>query len=323
MQLGPESILITSGAQQGLSLLARAFIEPGDVVITEAPTFIGALMTFRWAGAEIVGVPVDDEGIRCDHLEEIFIKHQPKLLYLMPTFQNPTGTVLTKKRRQRVTELSIRYRVPIIESDLYREIFFTDPPPPTLKSLDEAGLVIYQGSFSKFACPGLRIGWLAAAPNAVATLLAAKAYENLHVPALTQQVAARFLQSEHLERHLSDLRAACRARRDQFIENLQRYAPSLKFRIPGGGYYLWAEVARPLSAAELCRAALARDVAVREGTKLMPQGGGDDRIRLTFVSAPPSEIAAGTQRLGEAIQDAVSRVTGGAPARPVARVPIV
>ncbi|HJU12616.1 MAG TPA: PLP-dependent aminotransferase family protein [Candidatus Binataceae bacterium] len=298
----PDSILVTAGAQQGLSLLARAFLEPGDVVITEAPTIVGAIMAFRWAGAEVIGVSLDDEGIRPELLEDSFIRHRPKLLFVMPTFQNPTGRTMGLERRQQILDLCTRYHVPIVESDLYREIFYHSKPLPPLKAIDRSGIVIYQGSLSKVVCPGLQVGWIAAAPNAIAALQAAKTFQNLHVPALTQQLAGRFLLSAHSEAHFEALRLECRKRRDNFVGELRNGIPDIYVQVPDGGIYLWARLPGNVKADDLAHAALARYVAVRAGPKLMPQGGGNKNIRLNFVSCPPSIMTAGVLRLSEAVR---------------------
>ena len=206
IRVTPEEILVTTGGQQGLNVIARAFINPGDVVLTETPTYPGAFLTFRWAGADVVGVPVDHEGVRVDVLEESLARYRPKLLYLIPAFQNPTGAMLTAERRRRVLELALQYRVPVVESDLYGDLYFEQEPPPSLKAMDATGVVIYQGGGSKLGLPGLRVGWLVAPIPAMAALTVAKTFEDLHTAALTQRLAAAFIGSPHAERHLARLR---------------------------------------------------------------------------------------------------------------------
>lgn len=304
----PEAILITTGALQGLNVVARAFLAPGDVVVTESPTFQCALVAFRWAGAEVVGVPVDHDGIEVEALEEALARHRPKLMYLLPTFHNPTGVVLSRERRRAVLELAARYRVPIVESDLYGEIFFDDPPPPRLAALDQTGLVIYQGSFSKIAVPGLRVGWLAVPRGAMVPLTAAKGYVDLHTGELAQRLVAAFLQSPHLERHLGRLREECRVRRDQMVAALRQYCPDLRFRVPPGGYYLWAELPAPVTTDELLPSAAEHGVAVRPGPQFAPDGGLDGHVRLCFAALEPRRIAEGVRRLGAAVAHTQGRV---------------
>jgi DNA-binding transcriptional MocR family regulator len=310
IQTEPDRVLITSGAQQGINVLARAFVAPGDVVLTESTTFQCALVALRWAGAEVVGVPIDHEGIQPDALEEALERYRPKLVYLIPTFHNPTGAVLGRERRRRVLELSARYRVPVVESDLYSEISFEEPPPPSLKALDAGEVVIYMGSFSKIAVPGLRVGWVVAPPDAMEAITAAKEFVDLHSPALTQRLAAAFIGSPHLERHLAVLRAECRIRRDQLVTSLHEHCPDLRYRIPAGGYYLWAQLPAPLTTAELLPEAGEHGVAIRPGPQFAAGGGGHDHIRLCFASLPPRAIAEGIRRLGQALQAARRRLDG-------------
>jgi DNA-binding transcriptional MocR family regulator len=304
----PDSVLITTGALQGLNVVARALLAPGDVVITESPTFQCALMAWRWAGAEVVGVPVDRDGIEVDALEEALARHRPKLLYLIPTFHNPTGAVTSRERRRTVLELAARFRVPIVESDLYGALHFEDPPPPPLAALDDAGLVIYQGSFSKIAVPGLRVGWLAAPRGAMAPLTAAKGYVDLSTGELAQRLVAAFLESPHRERHLAFLRAECRARRDQMVAALRQYCPGLGFRVPPGGYYLWAELPAPITTDELLPSAAEHGVTIRPGPEFAPDGGLDDHVRLCFAALEPRRITEGIRRLASALARAGERL---------------
>ena len=292
-------------------------------MLTEAPTFLGALMAFRWAGAEIIGVPVDDDGIRSDPLEETIIRQRPKFLFLMPNFQNPTGTVLSLERRKVILDIASRYRVPIIESDLYGEIYFDHKPPLPLKAMDVSGSVIYQGSFSKIVAPSLRVGWLVVPDGALPALLAAKAFEDLHTPTLTQQLVARFLTSHYLEPHLASMRTECHRRRDRLVTLLRRHIPELQFRVPQGGYYLWARLPPPLTTEDLIPCTIAYKVAVRAGTFHMPERGGENFIRLSFASVDVSDIAKGVQRLAAAIEEARTRVQNTASQGRVTRIRVV
>ena len=310
----PEQVVVTAGAQEGLALLARAFLSAGDVVLTESPTWMGALLAFRWAGAEVVGIPMDHHGIRADLLEDAIGRHRPKLIYTIPTFQNPTGALMTAERRRQVVEIATRARVPIVESDLYGRLFFDEPPPPPLKALDGAGLVIYQGSFSKMVVPGLRVGWLVAPTQAVEPLIAAKMLTGVFTSTLTQRIVAEFIRRHHLDPHLALLRREYRARRDRLVATLRERCPRLQFRVPPGGQYLWARLPPPLTVSEVLPACREERVAVREGTPFVPEGRGDDHLRLCFAALPPRKVTQGAERLAEAIQRAA-----GAAARNGAR----
>jgi DNA-binding transcriptional MocR family regulator len=315
IRVNADNVLITAGAQQGLNILARAFLSPGDVVLTERPTFMGALMAFRWAGAEVVGVPSDEAGLQSDALEDMLAWHRPKLIYVMPTFQNPTGAILSRERRQQVLDIAARYRVPIIESDLYGDIYFDQKPPSPLKAMDKLDAVIYQGSFSKIAAPSLRVGWLVVPKGALPALLAAKAFEDLHTSTLTQRLVARFLESRHLDRHLATMRAECRRRRDHLAALLHEHVPTLQFRPPAGGYYLWARLPPPLTTDDLLPAAAVRGVAIRGGSSHMPERGGEDYIRLCFASVDTRQITKGVQRLAAAVGDSWDRLQTNAQRR--------
>ena len=308
-----DEILVTTGGQQGLNVLARAFLTPGDVVLAESPTYMGALLAFRWAGADVVGVPVDHEGIRVDLLEEALARYRPKLLYVIPTFHNPTGAVLTRERRRRVLELALQYRVPVVESDLYGDVYFEQEPPAPLRAQDGSGVVIYQGSGSKLAVPGLRIGWLVAPLPAMAALTAAKSFEDLHTATLTQRLAAAFIGSPHVDRHLARMRVECRIRRDALVEALRQHCPRLRFRVPGGSYYIWALLPSPLTVDALLPVAREHAVSVRAGPVFTPGGGGDDHVRLCYAALPPEHIREGARRLGRAVEDALGRMQAGPP----------
>jgi DNA-binding transcriptional MocR family regulator len=314
-----EQILVTTGGQQGLNVLARAFLTPGDVVLTESPTYPGAALTFRWAGADVVGIPVDHDGVRVDALEEALARYRPKLVYLIPSFQNPTGAVLSAERRRRVLELALQYRVPLVESDLYGDLYFEHEPPASLRAQDACGVVIYQGAGSKLGLPGLRVGWLVVPTPAMPALTAAKTFEDLHTAALTQRLAAAFIGSPHVERHLSKLRVECRLRRDALVAALRHHCPRLRFRVPGGSYYLWATLPPPLTAPALLPAAAEHGVSLRPGSAFSPNGGGLDHVRLCYAALPPERIVEGARRLGRAVEQALARL--GAEPSPRGPVP--
>jgi DNA-binding transcriptional MocR family regulator len=312
----PAEILVTTGGQQGLNVLARAFLTPGDVVLTESPTYPGAFLTFRWAGADVVGLPVDHDGVRIDALEEALARYRPKLVYLIPAFQNPTGAVLTAERRRRVLELSVQYRVPVVESDLYGDLYFEQEPPASLKAQDASGVVIYQGGGSKLGLPGLRVGWLVAPMPAMAALTVAKTFEDLHTAALTQRLAAAFIASAHAERHLARLRVECRVRRDALVGALREHCPQLRFRVPGGSYYLWATLPAPLTADALLPVALEHGGS--GGRWSRPSPGWGRRPRRASPS-PPASSRPGARPARAALRRRRGR--GSRPPRPAAPRP--
>jgi DNA-binding transcriptional MocR family regulator len=314
IRVTPDEVLVTTGGQQGLNVLARALLSPGDVVLTETPTYPGSLLAFRWAGAEVVGVPVDHDGVRPDALEEALVRYRPRLVYLIPNFHNPTGAVLSRERRSRVVELAARYRVPLVESDLYGEMYFGAEPPSRLKALDQAGVVVYQGSFSKIAGPGLRVGWLVVPVGAMPALAATKAILDLATAPLAQRLVAAYLGGPHLEPHLAAMRAECRARRDHLVSALRQHCPGLRVRVPDGGYYLWAELPASLTGRDLFPRAGEHGVAVRPGAEFTPDGQGDHHVRLCFAALPPARLLEGARRLGVALDDARRLVEARPPA---------
>jgi DNA-binding transcriptional MocR family regulator len=225
--------------------------------------------------------------------------------------------VLTAERRRRVLDLALQYRVPVVESDLYGDLYFEQEPPGSLKAQDGAGVVIYQGGGSKLGLPGLRVGWLVAPIPAMAALTVAKTFEDLHTAALTQRLAAAFIGSPHAERHLARLRVECRVRRDTLVGALRQHCPRLRFRVPAGSYYLWAALPAPLTVETLLPVALEHGVGVRSGTAFSPNGGGHDHIRLCYAALPPDRIVEGARRLGEAIEQVLARRSSAPAPRPM------
>ncbi|MDQ0474296.1 aminotransferase-like domain-containing protein [Labrys wisconsinensis] len=315
VRASPDEILVTGGAQQGLNVLARALLSPGDAVACESPSWHGAFRAFRAVGAEVAGVATDREGVDPDALEDVLIRLRPKFVYLIPSFHCPTGRLLGLERRRRVLELCARFRTPIVESHVYGDIAFGKsddpafgaPPPPSLKSLDEAGIVIQQGSASKTIGAALRLGWLVAPRPAMALLAPAKASLDLSTPALPQAILAEFLRTGAYARHLPRLRAELRTRRDALIAGLAVHAPELRLAAPAGGLYLWAALPAGLAARELETAAADEGVSVRAGDLFLPEGGPSRHIRLCYAAPAPEEIPAGAERLGKALRGLLQR----------------
>jgi DNA-binding transcriptional MocR family regulator len=296
-----DEMLVTGGAQQGLNVIARAMLGPGDVCLVESPCWHGAFRAFRAAGAEVVGVPMDHEGINADALEDALVRTRPKLVYLIPTLQCPTGRVMGIERRRHVLRLCERFRTPIIESHVYGDLV-VGPAPPSLKKLDHAGLVIQQGSASKSISPALRLGWLAAPREALSLLVAAKASLDLSTPALTQAVLAAFMTNGGHSRRLAGLRAELKERRDLLVSGLMRHCPGLRFTPPGGGLYIWAELPPGLSGAEVEAAASVEGVSVRGGESFLPEQGASGHIRLCYASPEAGQLVEGAKRLGQALR---------------------
>ncbi|HID64811.1 MAG TPA: PLP-dependent aminotransferase family protein, partial [Anaerolineae bacterium] len=305
-----ENILVVTGSQQGLDLIARAFLRAGDEVVVEAPSYLGALQIFSAAGARLLGVPLDGEGMRLDVLENILIRYRPKLIYTLPTFQNPSGCTMAPRRRLRLLELARRHRVPIVEDDPYGELYYTGQAPSPLLALDpvlspvegQDGYVIYLSTFSKILFPGLRLGWVAAPRPVIERLSQIKQLADLHCSTLIQGAVHEFCQRGALDKHLDRVRDLYRQRRDAMLAALTEHGPAgLEWDEPQGGFNLWCRLPPGLKARRLMAEAAARSVALVPGEVFYPDGGGQEEMRLNFSCPPVALIEEGVQRLGVAM----------------------
>ena len=306
----PDRILICAGSQQGLYLLSRALIEPGDTVVVEAPTYHGAILVFRAAGATIVPVPADKHGMDVDRLADLLSRRPVKLIYTLPTFQNPTGATLPLDRRQRLLALARRHGVPIIEDDPYGALRYDGEAMPSLLALDRAAApnVIYLSTFSKMLFPGFRLGWIAAPPPVVSRLAWLKSLVDLDSNPVAQWAIAAYIDRGALDQHLAELRTVYPARRDALMAALRASAGGgLSLQRPDGGFYLWARLAAGLRAREVLTEAIGQGVAFVPGDLYHVDGGGRDTMRLAFSSLPPEQLALAGHRLGAAIATVAAR----------------
>jgi len=296
-----ENVLILSGAQQGLDLLARCLIDPGDAVIMDRPGYLGAIQSFRAAGAKLIGWDITRGDT--DELEDLLVRYRPKLIYTNPTFHNPTGATLSIRARREVISLAQRYRVPIVEDATYRDLYFTEAPPPSLRDLDDHNLVIYLNSFSKVMAPGLRLGWIAAAPSIVDQMAIIKQRLDPHTPNLVQFAIARLMRQGTFDAHLRTIRAAHAKRCTQMIAAIQRHMPpgSIRFARPAGGLYLWCRLGAGIGATALHDRALANGVTFVPGPAFYPDPAGDSELRLCFTSVLPSTIEESVKRLARCV----------------------
>ena len=302
-KVNPERVLILSGAQQGLDLIARCLLDPGDVVIIDRPGYIGTIQTFRSAGANLIGWDVTRADI--DELEDLILRYRPKLIYTNPTFHNPTGRVLPLKERQELLKLASRYRLPIIEDDTYREAYLDAQPPPPLYHLDNYNIVIYLSTFSKVLSPGLRLGWLAATEYVVDQLASIKQRENVFTEGLGQLVLADLIESGLYDDHLIALRTEHAKRRNAMVRALRQRLPAkaIDFVIPQGGVYLWGRLTRGLESGSLLQQALRKGVAFANGEIFYSDGAGKHELRLCFSSVPVGKIEEGIARLAKALEE--------------------
>ena len=298
----PESVLVSSGSTQGLHLIAQAFVEPGDAVLIEAPTYSGALRAFRTAGARLVSVSCNDAGIDLEELESTLERVRPKFLYVVPTYHNPTGGLLTADARRRLLAICAQHGVPIVEDDAYAALRYDGPHVPTLRSLDDHGLVIYVSTFSKAVFPGLRVGWLAVPEDLVRRLSALRNVIDLFTNSLAQGALYEFCKRGLLDAHLSRVRPFYAERRDAMAAALRRYCPSIEFVVPHGGLFIWAKLPPGIDSRRLLEEAVQLGLGFMVGSLFYAERGGTDHIRLCFACHGPEAIAAGIRKLGLALK---------------------
>jgi 2-aminoadipate transaminase len=313
----PENVLITCGSQQALDLIGKLLINRGDRVLVEAPTYLGALQAFNVFGPDYVSLPVDDDGLQTDELDEV-LKTGIKFMYLLPNFQNPGGVTLSLERRERVVALSEEYGVPIVEDDPYGQLRYEGEHLPTLLALDrendnvrhdngyDLGNVIYLSTFSKTLTPGLRLGWIVAPTAVIAKLVQLKQGADLHTSTFTQMVAYEVARGGFLDDHVHELRRVYRERRDVMLEALDEHFPpatGVSWTKPAGGLFLWLHLPKGLTARAVLEAAIQSDVAFVPGDAFFASPGEGERYcRLNFSNAPPEQIAEGIHRLSRAVR---------------------
>lgn len=299
----PESVLVVAGSQQGLYLLARTLLEPGDLVAVESPTYLGALQVFRAAGARLLPIPVDEDGMRVGLLEDLIVRRRPKLIYTLPTFQNPSGTTMSLERRHRLLALAARYQVPVVEDDPYGALRYEGEALPSLHKLDTQGTVIYLSTVSKVLFPGFRIGWIVAPRPVIERLALMKQIVDLDTNALAQWAVWAYLDRGLLADHIEELRRVYPRRRDLMLSAIEHHCTGmLTCDRPAGGFYLWCRLADGLRARDLLPEAARRGVAIVPGASFHPDGEGEATLRLNFTQPPEEEIEEAIARLGDAIE---------------------
>ncbi|MFG1809051.1 PLP-dependent aminotransferase family protein [Streptomyces sp. NPDC049040] len=300
---GADDLLVTGGSQQGLALLATALLEPGDVVLVENPTYLAALQCFGFTGARVVPVPTDEHGILPDALEDLVLRERPKLLYVIPDFQNPTGRTLSARRRAAVAAVAGRHGLWIAEDDPYGELRFEGDRLPWIASHEAAAdRTVLLGSFSKVMAPGMRLGWLRAPAALLRACVIAKQAADLHTSTVDQAAAARYLADNDLDAHLARVRTAYRARRDALLAGLPAALPAgSTWNRPEGGMFVWVRLPAGRDATELLRVAISYDVAYVPGAPFHAAAPDPATLRMSFTTHTPEEIAEGLRRLAPAL----------------------
>ena len=298
-----DELLIVSGSQQGIDLVAKTLVDPGDVVLVEEPTYVWANCTFSAAQARCVPVPVDDGGLQVETLESILSRHSAKLIYLMPTFQNPTGSTLSLERRLRLLDIARRYQLPILEDNFVMDLRYDGKATPSLQVLDKSGsTVISQGTFSKALCPGLRLGWLVAPAEVMLRLRVAKRACDLSTNSAAQAIMAEYLRRGCYRHHLEVVRSAYRQRRDAMCAALERHlGASAQWSKPEGGLFVWVKLPASSSSRELLTAAEREGVIFSPGDTFFLNGDRLEYFRLTFIQHDTATIEEGVARLGAAL----------------------
>ncbi|MCT7353332.1 PLP-dependent aminotransferase family protein [Streptomyces sp. 15-116A] len=300
-----DDLLVTTGSQQALSLLATALIEPGDTVLVESPCYLAALQAFGLAGARVLAVPGDEQGLDPVALEELVVRERPKALYLVPTFQNPTGRTLPLERRTAVAEVAARRGLWIIEDDPYGELRYEGERVPWIAALPGAeDRTVLLGSFSKIMAPGLRLGWLRAPADLRRACAVAKQAADLHTPTVNQLAAARYLADHDLDAHVRRVAAVYGARRDAMLAGLPAALPGgSTWTRPEGGMFLWARLPEPYDTTALLPQVVRHHVAYVPGAPFYAADPAPSTLRLCFVTQTPEEIEEGLRRLGDGLKD--------------------
>lgn len=303
-----EDILIMTGSQQPLDLAGKIFLDAGDCVLTESPTYMAALQAFQSYGARFASAPTDEEGLIPSELPAIIEREQPKFLYTIPNFQNPTGVTLTAERRKKLYEIAARYGLIVLEDDPYGALRYAGKSIPPIKALDTEGIVIYQSTISKTIAPGLRVGWVVASREIRAKLTIAKQAADLHTSSLDQRVVHRYLTDCDSDAHVEKIRRAYGERFAIMDSRLREtMPPGFTWTHPEGGMFLWVTCPAGVNTNELMREAFARKVLFVPGQDFFSDAPGLRYMRLNFSNASPEQIRAGIGRLGQVCAAAVEQ----------------
>ena len=303
-QASAEEVMITSGSQQALDFTGTLFLDAGEVVLCESPTYLAAISAFRAYQPEFIDVPTDDDGMIIEELERILATtDNVKLVYVIPDFQNPTGRTWSRERRRRFIETVSRYGVAVLEDNPYGELRFEGEILPSIKSMDREGLVIGTGTFSKTFCPGMRIGWLVAAPPVIEKYVLIKQGADLCTSLRNQMEIDLFMELFDFEGNLVRLTELYRQRRNSMVAALEAMMPEgVSFTRPQGGLFLWVTLPERIKAIELLKRCLEQNVAFVPGDSFFPNGGVENTLRLNYSNMPEDRIREGVARLAAAIR---------------------
>ncbi len=299
-----ENILVTSGSQQGLDFSAKVFINPGDVIVCESPTYLGAINAFRAYEPEFVEVETDKDGMLMDQLEKVLKeKDNVRFIYVIPDFQNPSGKTWSIERRKKLVELANEYNVAIVEDNPYGELRFEGEKLPAVKHYDTEGRVIFLGTFSKILAPGFRLGWVYAEPEVLNKYILVKQGADLQSSTISQMEAAKFFEQYSIDDHIAKIIELYRGRRDAMINTMEAEFPEgVEFTRPEGGLFTWVVLPEHMNARELAVKALDKNVAYVPGGSFYPNGGNENTMRLNYSAMEEEKIVEGIKRLAEVIK---------------------
>ena len=309
--LRPEQLIVTTGSQQALDLLGKVLINPGDKVIVEGPTFLATINCFRLYGADLVSAPIDDQGVDTDALERLIAEHRPKFVYIIPTFGNPSGALLSLARRKAVLQMAVKYQTLIVEDDPYGDLYFGEAPPPSLLALSSQvpgsrDLLVHCGSLSKVLSPGLRVGWMVGPAELLARATMCKQFSDAHTSTFAQATAAQYLQSGRMPATLDRVRQVYAQRAQTMGDALRReLGDAIAFVQPQGGLFVWARLTgaggKSSEAAAFAKRAIERGVAFVPGMPFYCANGDSATFRLSFATAAEDKIRDGVARLVQAL----------------------
>ena len=311
--LSPDGLIVTTGSQQALDLIGKTMLDPQDTVIVEAPTFLATIQCFRLYGPRVIGAPIDAHGVDVEALEALVVKHKPKLIYLVPTFGNPSGAMLSLERRLKILELAVRHQVLVVEDDPYGDLYFGEPPPPSLLALSERvpgsrEWLAHCGSLSKVLSPGLRVGWLIAPPELLSRATMCKQFSDAHTSTFAQATAAQYLKSGRMPATLDKVRQVYARRAQAMGAALQReLGAAVRFTQPQGGLFFWAYLTgaggAPSDGQVLAKLAIDKGVAFVPGAPFYADQPDTSSLRLSFATADEAKIDEGMGRLGQAVRE--------------------
>jgi len=299
-----DDILITNGSQQGLDFAGKAFLDEGDIVLCESPSYLGAINAFKSYRPKFIEVPTDDNGMIMEKLENILATTENiKMIYVIPDFQNPTGRTWPLERRKKFMEIINKYEIPVIEDNPYGELRFEGESLPSLKSMDKKGLVIFLGTFSKIFCPGYRIGWTCASQKILSKFIFIKQGADLQASTISQREVSKFIDLYNLDKHVEKIKEVYERRRDLMLETMKSEFPEgIEYTHPEGGLFTWVELPSHLDSRVIMQDCLKNNVAYVPGGSFFPNGGKENCFRLNYSNMPDDRIVEGIKRLGEVLK---------------------